>query len=115
MNIIDLNAKLFDTIEKLEKGEMDVKHAQAIVNVSNAISNNAKLMLSAAKLSKNPSISNQLFGEKKLKEIEAQDLYERKADYAFSLGLKSIGHAYEKLGRENFERNFKEYSNNLNK
>lgn len=106
-NIIELNKKLFETIEGLENGTVEIKKAQAIVNVSNAIANNAKLVISAAKLSKNPNMGSMLLG------IEApeppKDTYDKKLEFAKSLGYKNITEAISKKGKLEFDSDFKEY------
>jgi hypothetical protein len=111
-NILDLNEKLFQVFDKLEKGELDPKQAQSLVNVSNAISSNAKLMLQAAKISKNPNISNLMLGEEMAKKIEPKDTYTQKLEFSQENGFHDIAAAITKLGKKEFEQQFKdEYEN----
>ena len=110
-NIIELNEKLFKTLEGLEDGTMDIKKAQAIVNVSNAISSNAKLMLQAAKLSKNPRIAHAMLGPENAKELEPKSTYDMKLEFAQREGYHNISEAIAKMGKQEFEQQFKdEYS-----
>lgn len=112
MNIIELNKKLFETLEKIESGEMDIKKAQAMVNVSNAISSNAKLMLSAAKLAKNPAITNQLLGSDNgsKRRLEDADMYELKTEFALSKGYNNASEAIGKMGVNAFNEAFKNWN-----
>lgn len=107
-NIIELNEKLFKVLEGLESGTTDIKTAQAMVNVSNAISNNAKLMLAAAKISKNPNIGNMMMGEKMVKELKPKDTYDKKLEFAQLNGFKDIAAAITKLGKAEFEQQFRD-------
>lgn len=110
-NIIDLNNKLFKLLEGLENKTVDAKTAQSMVNVSNAISNNVKLMLQAAKISKNPNISNLMLGEKMANKIKPKNTYERKLEFAKLNGFKDIAQAIGKLGKDGFEQQFKDEYN----
>lgn len=113
MNLIDLNETLYETIKKIESGALDVKKAQAIVNVSSAIAANSKLMIEAAKLAKNPTVSNQLIGERvALPSHDKKDVYERKLEFALSKGYESLASAFEKMGKYEFESEFRDYEIN---
>lgn len=107
-NIIELNKKLFDTLEGLEKGTVEIKKAQAIVNVSNAICNNVKMALQAAKISKDPNIGRLMIGEDNMKRLETNDVYEKKLEFAARLGYKNISDAFSHMGKAKFEKEFKE-------
>lgn len=107
-NIIELNKTLFKVLSGLEAGTTDIKTAQAMVNVSNAISNNAKLMLQAAKISKNPNIGNMMMGEKMVKELKPKDIYQLKLEFAQLNGFKDVASAIAKLGKAEFEQQFRD-------
>ena len=47
-----LNDALFDTLEKVRKGEMRIEKAQTVVNLGTTIINTAKVQVAAFKLSK---------------------------------------------------------------
>jgi hypothetical protein len=109
---MELNEKLFKTLEGLEDGSVDIKKAQAIVNVSNAISTNAKLMIQAAKLSKNPNIANAMIGTENAKQLEIKSTYDLKLEFAKKEGFNNLSDAIAKLGKPEFEQQFKdEYQN----
>ena len=107
-NIIELNNKLFKVLDGLEDGTIDIRKAQAVVNVSNAISNNAKLMLQAAKICKNPNIGNFMMGEETLLKINPKDTYQLKLEFAQLNGFRDVAAAINKLGKSEFEKQFKD-------
>lgn len=111
-NIIELNEKLFKTLEGLESGEVSEKKAMAIVNVSNAICNNAKLAIQVAKLTKNGNIGNLLVGSENIPlnepESKKKDLYDRKLEFAKKEGFKNISEAIGSLGKNKFDQQFKD-------
>lgn len=109
-NIIELNKTLFKTLEGLENETVDIKKAQAIVNVSNAINSNAKLMIQAAKISGNSKISDAMIGSDNMNRLQLKDTYDQKLEFAIELGYKSMGEAISKIGKEKFEKRFKEES-----
>lgn len=108
MNLNDLNEKLYKTLEGLEDGSIEPKKAQAIVNVNNAINGNCKLILDAAKLSKNPNILGVIMDADKASELEYQSTHQKKTDFALSLGYKNLAEAIGKLGLSEFERRFRD-------
>ncbi|MDH1602339.1 hypothetical protein [Empedobacter sp. GD03739] len=107
MNILELNQKLYETLESLESGKIDAKKADSIVNVANAITNNTKLLLNVAKTAKSQNIAQLLLGAETANEIEYRDIYEQKTEFALSLGYDNLSSAIGKLGKENFEQKFK--------
>lgn len=113
MNIIELNKQLYDLMDKVEKGEVDLKKAQTMINISNAINSNAKLMCSVAKLSKDPHIVQNLIGVEPSKQITTEtspkDLFDLKLNYARSLGYENLGEALAAAGKHKFEEGFKKY------
>ncbi len=113
MNILELNKKLGAVLEGLENGSIDAKKAQAMVNVSNAMTNNAKLILSAAKLTKSKQMAASLMGAN-TSELEYNDLYEHKTDFALSQGYKNIVEAIGKMGKGTFEDKFKQWAERHN-
>ncbi len=110
-NILDLNDKLFKTLDGLESGAMDAKKAQAVVNVSNAIINNAKLVLEVAKHSKNTNIAALMIGNENAKNLDYKDGYDKKNEFAISLGYKGLADAIGSLGPDEFKKQFQESQN----
>ena len=107
MNILELNQKLYETLEGLESGKIDAKKADSIVNVANAITNNTKLLLNVAKTAKSQNMAQLLLGSETAKEIECRDIYEQKTDFAVSLGYDNLASAIGRIGKEEFEQKFK--------
>lgn len=60
-NLNKLNEVLFDTLEKVQNGEMDEKRASSVVQLSNSIINNGKLQLAAYKFA-NSGKAPDMFG-----------------------------------------------------
>lgn len=107
MNILELNQKLYQTLEGLESGKIDTKKADSIVNVANAITNNTKLLLNVAKASKSQNMAALLLGAETANEIEFRDVYEQKTEFALSIGYDNLSDALGKLGKDEFEKRFK--------
>jgi len=108
MNILELNQKLYATLQDLEDGKIDSKKADSIVNVANAITNNTKLLLNVAKTAKSQNMAALILGNDTVKEIEHRDTWEKKADFALKLGYDNLSDAIGKLGKTEFEKRFKE-------
>ncbi|MCX8533065.1 hypothetical protein OEA66_11960 [Chryseobacterium sp. KC 927] len=84
---------------------MSADTANAIVNVSNSIINNAKVQLQGIKqfhdLGYEPS-ANQSGSVKKI----VGDVFDRKYQFAQSIGHNNVSDAIAKLGKEKFEELF---------
>lgn len=123
MNIIELNTKLYNLFEQVEKGEVDPAKAQAMIEVSNTIINNTKVIVSIAKAAKSKNALLGVIGETQ----ESQDRleivagqnddvndpeaspdspYELKSKFAKKLGYESLSEAVSKLGNHEFNRQF---------
>lgn len=107
-NIIEMNKMLFQALEDIKNDKLDIKKAQAMVNVSNAISTNAKLMLQVARLSNNPKIGELMLGESTIKDVAPKTVYELKLEFAKKEGFANIAEAIEKLGKSEFELQFRD-------
>lgn len=117
-NILELNEKLFKMMDQIESGEIDIKTAQTMVNVSQAITGNTKLMLQAAKLAGNPGPAQQMLGINNngndtaaLPSKSKKDIYEMKLEFSQKNGYGSVAAAIQKLGGNEFERLFREFQN----
>lgn len=125
-NLNELNAVLFDTLRGVNNGTIDNEKLTSICKVSQTIINKGKLQISAAKLLNDNSLHNDFFGkleateaveiaapkiraEKIKSAMNGEGLYERKLEYALSLGHGTLAKAYEVVGRANFENGFKEF------
>lgn len=110
-NLNELNTVLFDTLRGVKDGTIDDKKAKSITGVSNAIINNAKLQLNAAKFIKGGSINTAYFGEisakNQLKSSPENDLYSDKLEFAISMGYKNLADAISQVGKNTFEQKFK--------
>lgn len=126
-NLNELNRVLFDTLRQVKSKKVDSKQAQSIVGIGNAIINSAKLQLNAAKHLKGATISTDFFGDitveqqrklpmlkenKKVTFSNPKNLYDRKLEFALSLGYSNIADAYAGQGRADFENKFKATLNN---
>jgi len=107
-NIMELNKKLFSTLEDLENDKIDIKKAQAVANLSAEINKNAKLMFQVAKYSKNEKFGNLLLGDEAVEKTKEKDLFQRKYEFAQSEGFKDVASAIAKLGRPEFEQQFED-------
>ncbi|PIE50738.1 MAG: hypothetical protein CSA38_01870 [Flavobacteriales bacterium] len=106
MNLNELNEKLFAALEGVENGTIDPKKAQSIVNVSNAINSNCKLMIDAAKITKDNSVLGLVASDDKMKELSYKSTYDKKFEFALSLGYNNLSEAIGKLGKVEFENKF---------
>ena len=109
MNISELNNKLFKALEGIEEGTLEIDKAKAMVNISTAITNNAKLILQAAKMSENVQMANELFSPKQgMITLTPDDTYMKKNIFAKKLGYNNVSEALASMGKDNFEEKFKE-------
>lgn len=109
MNISELNNKLFNALEGIEEGTLEIDKAKAMVNISTAITNNAKLILQAAKMSENVQMANDLFSPKQgMLTLNPDDTYMKKNTFAKKLGYNNVSEALASMGKDNFEEKFKE-------
>lgn len=107
-NLNELNKILFDTLRGVKDGSVDDKKAQTITNVSNSIINNAKMQLSAYKLTKGKAY-NDVFEQPTGDLLESGNLYELKHEYAIKKGYKSVSEAYDGIGKGKFETMFSQW------
>lgn len=106
MNILELNKKLYETLEALENDKIDIKKADGIVNVANAITNNTKLLINVAKIANSENVASLILGDEAVNKIESESTYSRKVDFALSLGYSSVPEAMGAIGSDNFNRKF---------
>lgn len=119
-NILELNNKLYDLLNDLEDGKADVKKAQAMVNVSNAIHNNVKLTLQVAKLTGNAKVGNLLLGmdseDDQTTPTPAQvskavalrkEEFQKKLAKAKELGYSTVEEAHQQMGKHKFNEALK--------
>lgn len=111
MNILELNTELANTLRDLKDGKIDTQQANSIVNIANAMTNNAKILLQAAKIAKNESVAALVIGNDKVKELQHEDAYTARTEFALKLGYKNLSEAMGEMGRAHFERRFKERNN----
>lgn len=107
MNLEDLNTNLGDVFSKLKDGLIDPERANALVNVANSMVNNAKVQLQGIKqfheLGYEPGITK----SGSVKKIVG-DVFDRKYQFAQSIGHNNVSDAIAKLGKEPFEKLFNE-------
>lgn len=117
-NLNELNTILFDTLRSVNSNEMDHKKATVISSLGSTIINNAKVQLQASKLLKGGELETEFFGvltspkkaigDKIKLHMNNESLYDKKLEYALSLGYKSLADAMTNVGKREFEQQFKE-------
>lgn len=110
MNILQLNEELSKAFKDLKAGKIDAELANGLVNIGNAMNNNAKLILEAAKIAQNPNIASLVVGSETERLIASDSVYEKKQEFSVKLGYKNLGEAFAKMGRGEFERQFNEHN-----
>jgi hypothetical protein len=110
---MELNKKLFETLDALENDKIDIKKAQAIANISAEINKNAKLMFQVAKYSKNENFGNLLLGDDAVEKTRTKSVYEKKLEFAQQEGFKDIASAIAKFGKAEFELMFRDETEDL--
>jgi hypothetical protein len=112
-NLNDLNDVLFETLEGVKSGKMSEKQAQTVVNVGNAIINNAKIQLQAFKLTKGKTAMSLLSPNKdpkiKLPEKGVNNRSKAVLDYAIEKGYKNVAEAIAVMGKTEFDKGVSEY------
>lgn len=108
-----LNEVLFETLEGVKDGSVDEKKAQTIVNIGNSIVNNAKIQLSAFKITGGKTGMSLMSknDDPTLRIINKEDVGRSKAAYDFSaeLGYKSVAEAIAVLGKYEFNKKLDKY------
>ena len=111
-NIDTVNEALFDTLKKLQTGDIKIENAKAIVEVSTAIAKNSSLQLQAFKLTKGKTEAPKTLLEGKVYATSKNgDTHSQKTEFAQSLGYKGVVEAIEDLGSYKFNQQFKEKFN----
>lgn len=107
-NLETLNDTLFDTLKQLKDGSIDIKKANTIVNVSNAIVKNTSIQLTAFKMLKGQIEAPKAITDKKVfATLKNGDTYDKKTEYAKYLGYKDVVEAIGDLGNIKFNNQFK--------
>lgn len=110
-NLNDLNKFLFDTLRDVKEDKINLKKAQVIAGLSNTIIANAKTQLSAYKMTKGKAYKD-TFGELEApspQALESGDKYTQMNEFALTKGYKSVTDAMSKMGKHQFEQEFKEW------
>lgn len=108
-SIEDLNNVLFDTLEKLQKGEIENAQAKSIVDISTAIAKNTSLQLQAFKLTNGQTSAPQaLMLGVTYATIGSSDVYAQKTEFAKKKGYKNVTDAVGDLGLIKFNKMFQD-------
>ena len=111
-DLTELNNVLFTTLKKVESGELDDKKAQTIVNIGNAIVNNAKIQLSAFKLTGGKT-NISLVGANKNSALRLANGRNNRSDFAYDFafhkGYKNVAEAVSVMGSHKFNKELDEY------
>lgn len=105
MNLQDLNTNLGDVFLMLKEGKIKPDQANALVNVSNSIINNAKVQLQGIKQFHELGYDPNATESGSVKKIVG-DVFDRKFQFAQSIGHNNVSEAIAKLGKEKFEQLF---------
>lgn len=108
-----LNEVLFETLEGVKDGTVDEKKAQTIVNIGNSIVNNAKIQLSAFKLTGGKTGMSLMSknNDPTLRITQGNEVGRSKAAYdlAGELGYISVAEAIAVLGKHEFNKKLDKY------
>lgn len=107
-NLTELNNILFETLKGVKDGSIEDKKATSLTNIANSIINNTKTQLQAYKLTKGMAFREE-FG-KAPKTLKASgDTYDQKHEFAIFKGYENVTEAIGKMGKSDFENEFKEW------
>ncbi|MDO6808102.1 hypothetical protein Q4603_05765 [Zobellia galactanivorans] len=113
-NLNELNSILFETLRGVVKKEIDPKEAQTVVNVASAITNNAKVQLSAFKMTGGAAPVEAIGYDdgqvEKYKKIR-MSRSDAALAYAKEHGYKNVASAIGAMGSTEFNRGVDRYLN----
>lgn len=105
-----LNDVLFDTLDGVKAGSIDPKKAQTIVNIGNSIVNNAKIQLSAFKLTGGKTGMSLMAPNDNPGLRFSESERETKAyDFAKQQGFKNVAAAIGAMGKHEFNKELDKY------
>ncbi|WP_416440413.1 hypothetical protein ACH3O9_11185 [Leeuwenhoekiella sp. A16] len=110
----ELNDILFDTLRGIKDNSVDVKQANAVIGVSNALVNNAKVQLQAMKLSGGKTPPKFLSIEAGPQTTNFKNKHEAMTAYAQNIGERNVADAISKHGKKDFEKGLKEWLEETN-
>lgn len=105
----ELNGILFETLRGVKENNIDHKKANAVIGLSNALINNAKVQLNAYKLAgsgRAPEFFSLPEKEQKQLEVGNKDKHELMMQFAISKDYDNVAHAMGSMGKEQFMREF---------
>jgi len=113
-DLSELNKVLFETLRGVKDGTVKTKDAQTIVNVGNTIVNNAKVQLSAFKLTKGKTdVSSLGTNQDSLLQIgqdsDGIDRYDMAQKYADAKAYKNVPEAIADMGKYEFNKAVDKY------
>jgi hypothetical protein len=106
-----LNEVLFTTLQGVQDGTIDEKKAQTIVNIGNSIVNNAKIQLSAFKLTKGKTNLSLMApnNDKKLIYRDGDSRSDFALEFAKHKGYKNVAEAIAVMGKGPFNKGLDKY------
>lgn len=111
-NLQLLNDNLFDLFDEVKNGKIDIEKANAMIGISNTIINNAKVQLQGIKQFHELGYEPNATSNSTVKKLVG-DVYDRKFQFAISIGHQNVSDAVAKLGKEQFEALFAKSQNAL--
>lgn len=102
----ELNEILFSTLRGVKDGNVDVKRANTVIGLSNALVNNAKVQIQAMKITGQKEATKflSLAANGKYK-----DRYAAASAYAVSQGYKGVPEAIVAMGKYEFNKAVDDY------
>jgi len=114
-NLNELNQILFDTLKGVKDGSVKKEEAKVIKELSDSIINNAKVQLDGFKFTKGIGTNVSFLGieGKGIKAEKSKDPYTNKLEFALYKGFNNLAECVEKMGKIEFEKEFKEWTKNF--
>lgn len=114
-NLNELNATLFDTLNKVKNGEIKKEEAKVINEIASTIINNAKVQLDAYKVTRGVGNQAKMFGVEHAgnKTLLSEDVYAQKVEFSVYKGFTNVGDCMASLGNIKFNQEFKKWTEEL--
>lgn len=113
-NLLTLNDRLYETLDKLKEGKIKKEDAKVINEIAGTIINNAKVQLDALKVTKGLGSQAAIFGVKSLEgapKIGSKSLYDYKIEFSISEGYNNVAQCISACGGNvSFDIKFKNWA-----
>lgn len=109
-NLQTLNDNLFELFNDVKEGKIEIEKANTMVGISNTIINNSKVQLQGIKQFHELGYEPNVTSNSTVKKLVG-DVYDRKFQFAVSIGHQNVSDAVAKLGKDQFEALFSKSQN----